>query len=302
VGAASVTETLTLGNDSLTLTAAPGLGGALLRFEARRRGAGTLPEPVFRPADPAAVGAVPFEPNASACYPLVPWVSRLSPAVLPTGGEPLPIPPTRPDEAYPIHGWGAYRGWTVLASDGASASLALEHEGPPPFAARLDYALEGASLRMVLTATNRFERAVGLGLGFHPWLPRHPGGTLEAPAEIVWLSGEDKIPTVAAKPPADWDFARPRPLPGRDLDNGFAGWTGQARYEWPAADGRWRLDVESDCDQYIVYAPAGRPFFCFEPVSHKPSPGQTGGLDGLVLVEPGASLLRAARFTVTPPA
>ncbi len=136
-----------------------------------------------------------------------------------------------------------------------------------------------------LAVTNRFDRAVGLGLGFHPWLPRHAGGRLRAATRHVWISGPDKIPFAAETPPADWDLSQERPLPERDLDHGFGGSTGAARYVWPAPDGIWQLAIASDCGDYIVYAPANRPFFCFEPTSHKPSPGQTGGLDGLIMVE-----------------
>jgi aldose 1-epimerase len=291
-------DILTLETDALRLEVAPGLGGAVLRFEAKR-GGGSEAEPIFRPASLADVAAAVFNPNASACYPLVPWVSRLSPPILPTAAGPLAIPPNWPGESFPLHGWGARSAWRVLSHDAQALRLGLGHPGPPPFSAQLEYALSGAALTMTLSVVNRLDRAVGLGLGFHPWLPRHAGGRLYAPARCVWMSGEDKIPFAAQAPPEDWDFSRERPLPARDLDHGFAGWAGAAYYDWPAREGAWRLEVASDCDEYIVYAPAGRSFFCFEPTSHKPSPGQTGELDGLVMVEAGGSFSRFARFTVT---
>jgi aldose 1-epimerase len=293
-------DILTLETEALRLEVAPGLGGAVLCFEAKRDGHSEA-EPIFRPASPDDVAAADFDPNTSACYPLVPWVSRLSPAALPTSTGPLAIPPNRPGEAFPIHGWGTYSAWRILSRTATALSLGLDHDGPPPFSARLEYALSGAALTMTLNVVNRLDRAVGLGLGFHPWLPRHASGRLYAPALCVWMSGADKIPFAAEAPPEDWDFSRDRSLPERDVDHGFGGWTGTAHYDWTARDGTWRLEVASDCDEYILYAPAGRSFFCFEPTSHKPSPGQTGELDGLVMVEAGKSLGRFARFAVTRP-
>jgi aldose 1-epimerase len=293
-------DILTLETEALRLEVAPDLGGAVLRFEAKRSDDDAA-EPIFRAASPADVAAVAFDPNASACYPLVPWVSRLCPPTLPTSAGPLAIPPNWPGEAFPLHGWGARSAWRILAHDAQTLRLGVDHPGPPPFSAQLEYALSGAALTMTLNVVNRLDRAVGLGLGFHPWLPRHAGGLLYAPARQVWMSGADKIPFAAQTPPEDWDFSRERPLPERDLDHGFGGWAGIAHYDWPARDGAWRLEVASNCNEYIVYAPAGRSFFCFEPTSHKPSPGQTGGLDGLVMVGAGESFSRFSTFAVARP-
>jgi aldose 1-epimerase len=165
----------------------------------------------------------------------------------------------------------------------------------------MDYLLSENMLTISLSVTNMLDRAVGLGLGFHPWLPRRPSGKLYAPADFVWMSGADKIPISAEKPKPEWLFSEERPLPRSDIDHGFGGWNGTAYYNWQAEDGPWNLSFSSDCSDYIIYAPANETFFCFEPTSHKPSPGQTGELDGLVMVNPGLSLQRYASFTVMAP-
>ncbi|MBZ5763234.1 hypothetical protein LAV84_27180 [Rhizobium sp. VS19-DR104.2] len=292
-------DIVSLENSLLRLSVAPALGGAAVCFEAKRI-IGS-PEPIFRPSAESDLNTVPFDPNSSSCYPLVPWVSRLSPAVLPTSDGSLHIPANRPNEEFPIHGWGAYTEWTVLSQSTDFLSLGLEHEGPPPFSAQMDYRLSENNLTISLGVTNKLDRPVGLGLGFHPWLPRRASGTLYAPAELVWISGADKIPTYAEKPKPEWQFSQARPLPDSDIDHGFGGWTGEAHYSWEAADGAWSLAFSSDCSDYIIYAPAKATFFCFEPTSHKPSPGQAGELDGLVMLEPGQSLDRFASFTVMVP-
>jgi aldose 1-epimerase len=294
-----VVEILGLENSLLRLDVAPSLGGAVLKFEAKRSAA--LPEPIFRPTSLSDVNAAEFNPNTSSCYPLVPWVSRLSPPVLPTSTGSLLIPPNRSNEEFPLHGWGAYHEWNIVSRTERSLSLGLEHMGPPPFAAQMDYLLSENMLTISLSVTNMLDRAVGLGLGFHPWLPRRPSGKLCAPADFVWMSGANKIPIFAEKPKAGWRFSDERSLPQSDIDHGFGGWNGTAHYNWQADDGLWNLSFGSDCSDYIIYAPANETVFCFEPTSHKPSPGQTGELDGLVMVDPDHSMRRYASFTITAP-
>jgi aldose 1-epimerase len=272
----------------------PALGGAVTRFDVLLPSG--RPEPVFRPAPASALDPAAFDPNDLSCYPLVPWVSRLRPAMLPTDGEPLPIPPTRPGEPYPLHGWGWYAAWQVQSASPTAARLRLDHPGPPAFAATLSYTLDGATLSIAIELENREPRRVGMGIGFHPWLPRRPSGRLHAPARTVWLSGPDRLPLEAVPPPEIWRFADERPLPDGDLDHAFDGWTGTAFYRWQTQEGEKRLLVESDCDRYIIYAPPQRDFFCFEPISHRPAP--TGEADGLVMVGPGSSMARWARFAV----
>ena len=273
----------------------PALGGAVTRFDVVQPSGRC--EAVFRPAPASALEPAGFDPNNLSCYPLVPWVSRLRPAALPADGEALPIPPTRPGESFPLHGWGWYAAWRVQSAGQTSARLALEHPGPPAFAAALSYALDGATLSIVIEVENREPRRVGMGLGLHPWLPRRPSGRLRASAQAVWLSGPDRLPTTAAPPPEAWRFAEERALPDGDLDHAFDGWDGTASYRWRTSEGERRLAIESDCDRYIIYAPPGRDFFCFEPISHRPAPSSEE--DGLVMVRQGESMARWARFAVT---
>jgi aldose 1-epimerase len=286
---------LRLETDAAAVTIHPQLGAAVTRFDVVQPSG--RHEAVFRPA-PATLDPARFDPNDLSCYPLVPWVSRLRPPVLPADGGTLPIPPTRPGESFPLHGWGWYAAWTVRSADPTSVQLSLEHPGPPAFAATLSYALEGATLSVAVEVENREPRRVGMGLGFHPWFPRHPTGRLRAPARTVWLSGPDRLPTAAAEPPEPWRFAVERALPHGDLDHAFDGWDGTASYRWQTSEGERRLTIQSDCYRYIIYAPPGRDFFCFEPISHRPAPA--GEADGLVMLGPGERMARWARFAVAP--
>jgi aldose 1-epimerase len=68
---------------------------------------------------------------------------------------------------------------------------------------------------------------------------------------------------------------------------------------WP--NRRLSLTISADTDYYVLYAPAGKDFFCFEPVDHPinavnlPGGGEAHGMTALA---PGESLSREFRFTV----
>jgi hypothetical protein len=68
----------------------------------------------------------------------------------------------------------------------------------------------------------------------------------------------------------------------------FDGWPGRARIAWPARG--VALEIEADMDYFILYIPAGRDLFCFEPVDHPINAHNLPGRPGLTVVAPGATL------------
>ena len=206
-------------------------------------------------------------PNQLACFPLVPWSNRLAGGFT-CNGRSYSIGPNREGDAYPIHGEGWLLPWQVAEQTGTRLSLLLDRSGGAPFSylAKMDYALCGASLGITLEVTNTGGCALPFGLGLHPWMPRSAGMTLRAPAGTVWLSGADKLPAAAVPIPPGWRFDEPGALPAIGVDNVFAGWDGVADIAWP--DRGIKLRIEADVAYYILYAPPGADFFCFEPVDH----------------------------------
>ncbi len=250
----------------------PDLGAGLAAYDLLRDG---TRRPLFRRAPEGTA-----DPFALACNVLVPWSNRIAGGGFSFGGRFHRLAPNLPGEPFPIHGNGFQSAWRVAAATAQSVTLALASDGPGPFRydAVLTYALAGGALTMRLAVTHRGTGALPYGLGLHPWLPRTPRTTLHAPAAHVWLEDARHLPAghvpVSARP--EWDFSTPRPLPAAWVNNGFDGWNGRARVDWPdrglrltiAARGG-RGDALRPLSRYLLYSPAAdAAFFCVEPVSH----------------------------------
>ncbi|RSZ56056.1 aldose 1-epimerase [Massilia atriviolacea] len=286
---------LVLRNAQLSAEILPGFGGALSRLDWI---GGAAPVPVLRPY---AGGEAAPRPNQLACFPLLPWSNRMA-GGFSHGGQRYDIAPNREGDPFPIHGEGWQRPWTVAFQSASQALLMLERRDGVPFSYRasLEYALRGNTLVVTLEATNTGALALPFGLGLHPWMPRAPGTTLQAAAREVWMAGADKLPAHAQAIPEAWSFERARALPDGPIDNIFEGWDGKARIRWP--ENGLNLEIAADGAYYIVYAPAGGDFFCFEPVDHLINAHNMAGgpaRHGLTVLAPGQRLRRTFSFAVT---
>nr|WP_307731807.1 aldose 1-epimerase [Massilia antarctica] len=286
---------MVLRNAQLTAEILPGFGGALSRLDWI---GGAAPVPVLRPY---AGGDAAPRPNQLACFPLVPWSNRMA-GGFSYGGERYDIAPNREGDPFPMHGEGWQRPWTVAFQSASQVLLMLERRDGVPFSYRasLDYALRGNALVVTLEVTNTGALALPFGLGLHPWMPRSPGTTLQAAARKVWMAGADKLPSHAQAIPETWSFEHERALPAGPIDNVFEGWDGKARIHLPERG--LNLVIAADSGYYIVYAPAGGEFFCFEPVDHLINAHNMAGgpaRHGLTILAPGQRLRRVFSFAVT---
>ena len=291
---------------SLRAVVLPAAGGGLARLDWQggtgRAGTASTVDvlPVLRPAPDGVARPLPGQ---LACFPLVPWSNRLAPDGFEFGGRRITPAPTREGEPCPIHGDGWRMPWQVEAQEDGSAVLSLDRRDGTPFAftAHMAYALTPHTLCVTLKVTNHGSHALPFGLGLHPWLPHPEDARLRAAAGGVWLSGADKLPAEhSAPPPAAWDFsAGARPLPAAGIDNAFTGWDGRAEIEWPSR--KLRLRIAADMGYFILYAPQGKDFFCFEPVDHPINAHNLPGgaqANGLTVLAPGQDLRRTVRFAV----
>lgn len=289
---------------SLRAVVLPAAGGGLARFDLLRdsaaHGTAAAVVPILRPAPD---GVAQPLPGQLACFPLVPWSNRIAPDGFEFEGRRYTPAPTREGEPCPIHGDGWRLPWQVEARDESSVVLSLYRCEATPFAftAHMAYTLSADGLRVTLKVTNNGAHALPFGLGLHPWMPHPEDALLRAAADGAWLSGADKLPKERVAPPAAWDFssAEPRPLPRDGVDNAFTGWDGRAQIDWPAH--KLRLRIEADMGYYILYAPPGKDFFCFEPVDHSINafnlPGGAAA-NGLTVLAPGQDLWRSVTFAV----
>ena len=282
----------------LRLVVLPELGGGIARFDlARSNGVA----PLFRPWAGACA-----DPNTLGCYVLCPFSNRISGGGLEAGDRFWPLAANFAGEPYPIHGDAWQHPWTVQEASATMLALVLESGSMPPFAyrAQLTYELVAHALRARLTVEHQGEVAVPYGLGFHPWLPRTPATTLQAAAEAVWLERPDHLPDrclpVSQRP--EWDFGKPRPLPCSWINNGFFGWSGRARIEWPERGLGLEIEAGDGLGSYVLYSPSAEAdFFCFEPVSHAVDAFHLLGgpqAHGLKLLRPGDGFGIECRFLI----
>jgi aldose 1-epimerase len=222
----------------------------------------------------------PGKGTQGACYPLVPFSNRIANGRFEFEGSTIEVPRNWPDPIarHPMHGDGWAASWRVVASDATSATVAFDHDGksgwPFRYRAAQSFRLDRDSLSVRITLQNREERAVPGGIGLHPFFVREPDCELFFDAEFVWLADAEVLPTKRIVTPAEWDFCHGRRLDDVVLDNCFDGWDGQASVVWLQRKLRLKIEAGEPFRHAVVFTPPGRPFFCFEPVSH--ANGQIG--------------------------
>jgi aldose 1-epimerase len=286
---------LSLRNEYLCLRVLPSMGGGIAGFDWMGRGAGV---PLMRPWREGDAQ----DPNRLACYPLLPWSNRIAHGGFFYRGRRIDLARNRDDDAWPIHGHGWQREWTVAHHEERALVLTLEQSAHDAYGyhALLGYRLDGDALRVRLRVTNTGEFALPFGLGLHPFFPLHGGARLRAPASAVWHNdGHGPLPVRRGAVPDEWNFSTERTLPAGGLNHAFEGWAGDAAIEWP--DQSLRLTIASDADNYVLYVPAGESFFCFEPVDHPINAVHLPGgplANGMTDLAPGASLERCFAFRV----
>jgi aldose 1-epimerase len=288
----SRTERVTLATPALRLELAPGIGGGITRFDWMR---GTDAVPLFRPVEQARVA----DPTELACFPLVPYSNRIANGRFEFEGREVDVAPNRADERFPLHGSGWLKAWTVEAATGTSATLSLVERGRPyAFYAAQHFEVVDTTLTVRVEVENRGKVALPFGIGLHPFLPRTPQTLLLAPATGMWQSGRDWLPTRHLRTPAAYNYGIAYPLPGRMVNHAFTGWMGRARVLWPELG--LALDVAADTDQYLLYTPERKDWFCFEPVDHPVNAVNLPGgavAHGMTALAPGQRLVRRFQFT-----
>lgn len=277
---------ITLRNASLLAEVLPGVGGALARFDWVGNGA---PRAVFR-----ACAMPPASPSQVACFAMLPWANRIAPGGFEFGGRTVSLLANREGEPCPIHGEGWQKSWEVQSRSPTEVCLTLDRSGASPFSyhAQLHYSLQDTSLVVTLAVRNCGTHTLPFGVGLHPWFARGDDVRLQAGATSTWNKDALGLPASEVALPNGWDFGTFQPLPDHAVDHVFGGWDGQAMIFLPEQG--IALRVSTDMGYFILYAPAGADFFCFEPVDHLPN-GQAAATNALA---PGCSLRRTVSFDV----
>lgn len=268
-------------------------GAAVLGWEIDAS-AGRLP--LLRPARHGGNGV----PDETSAFSLVPFGNRVGGNAFSFSGRDYRLTANAGDR-YRLHGDGWLSDWGIEAASDSSATLILRRTAdaaaPWDYLARQTVTLGGRSMALTLSVENTGEVALPFGLGWHPYFPLTPRTRLTAPASSLWLEGADHLPTEKIPLTADLDFRKAAPLPDHWINNGFEGWNGCARIDWPDRGLTLKIDADPAFSRYVVYRPdtdrdpayAGD-WFCFEPMTHTIDGFRMTGMGGLVLLDSGSSL------------
>ena len=232
---------------------------------------------------------------------LYPWANRIDGFDYRAAGKEAVIPRDRAriptdENGLPIHGLvpGLMR-WTPAqesASDALTATLdwsSPELLEPFPFAhsVAIEITATDGTLAIATTVRATGGDAVPVSFGYHPYLRLGPRSReqwrVEVPPMERLETDERLIPTGERRPLGDDE--RAFELADSSWDDGFAGLTAGARFTVSAPGRRIAVEFVEGYRYAQIFAPPGRDFICFEPMTAPTNALRSG--DGLAVVEPG---------------
>ncbi|MCE9649095.1 MAG: aldose 1-epimerase [Parvibaculum sp.] len=288
---------LHLENGDLAADVCPVAGGSLGRFEARGQA-------MLRRAPD--LGAT--DPLEMACYPLIPFSSRVAHARFRFEGRDVTLPPDALSAPHALHGIGWRRAWDVIEEADTQAEIGFTHQPPAhgekgwpwAFEARQTFALDGTALTIAISIANKAETAMPAGLGLHPFFEGRTTAKLTGDLPRIWEADADCLPTHLAEVTAVRKFARGRRIAPLTLDNCFAGGADPLDIEWEDRPLGLRM-TRSDTSHTVIYTPQAHDFFCVEPVTHMPNAlnrPEPAEVTGLRVLAPGETMRLECRFEV----
>ncbi len=292
------TDILSLTDGGFSAAVSPAAGGTLLYW--RKNG-----DDLMRPALSGAVER--RAADETAMFPLVPYSNRIRGGYFIYWGIRRTVPKNHPVVADPLHGEGWQTAWDVVETTRNAAKLAFDHNGKSgfPFAykAEQEFALDGGSLTVSLTLTNKGGIPMPCGLGWHPFFPKDDDTVVTFKNKNVWAHESAPPRERPIKTPAEWQFDKGLKISQLELDTCFGGFDGKAEIVWPARKRKINMTAYSDFGHVVVWSPAGRDFFCVEPVTNATdafnlaSRGIAG--TGIKTLDPDESLTETLTLTVS---
>jgi aldose 1-epimerase len=259
-------ERISLRSDLLHAVIAPAIGGSVTRLDLH---CGGDVHPILRPSDDAALARQGA--SQAAMHPLLPFANRVPGNVIDLVEPPLTLQPNVVGESCALHGIGWQRAWRVLEACEDRCALELivpREEWTFGFRAVQEFSVQGGQFRAELSIENISDRPIPVGLGFHPYIVRMTGMTLEFHADRFWLEGPGHLPTDVISLPPELDFAKPVLLPDTWRNNCYSGWDGRATLRDPVRGLELKLRASHPLRDLMLYVPPGEQYFCLEPQSH----------------------------------
>lgn len=210
------------------------------------------------------------EPDATACYPLLPFSNRITEGKFSFGGKDVRLPLNRPPQRHAIHGSGWQTPWQV--TERAADTIVMEvgntvDAWPWPWRAVQTFSLSENDLTLTMKVTNEGNEAMPLGVGFHPYFVRTPAATVTANVDKFWLVDHEVMPVELVDPPAQNQIANTIVVDEVPMDNTYTGWDGRATIRWPEWGASLTMEAPPPLTFLILFTPPGQDFFCCEPVS-----------------------------------
>ena len=242
------------------------------------------------------------------------------------GGQERVVPPTYPGGNAVVHGFAHVRPWRLVRHSPSRvvcelrtpADLTPEQAESYPFTVRLllSVGIENHELDVRLTAYNEGEQPAPVAMGLHPYIgdgvlgPDRSRIRVDLPGQTERaLSSNPPVPTGERRPAPSGPIAivplGQTMLAARtNLGNhstavvtalppigGQAGWT-------------VALTMDAGYQHVLLFAPDAQPSVSIEPHTHAPGAASQpeGHPDGLVGLEPDASLAATATLRLVPPA
>ncbi len=282
---------LNLSCGPLSLDIEPNLGGSVVRFE--RNGV-----PILR-ATPRGDELTALQASA---FPMTPFAGRILNGQFSFAGEAVQLPRNFPPEPHAIHGFGWQTGWQIAACDKTTATLRHRYEGddwPWQYESLQRFGVTHDELRLTMSITNRSDRDMPAGLGWHPYFPRKDAN-IQADTHTVWRTDDNLVPAPPILVTPHFDLSRTRPVDLLDFDHAFGVGSTVQHLTWP--DRTVTMSSDPLFSKLIVFTPPGEDYFCVEPASHAPDavnsslpPEQTG----LKILKPGKTLSGTIRLTIS---
>lgn len=234
------------------------------------------------------------------CYPMAPYCGRIDHGRFAFEGRAVALPPHPISAPHSLHGIAWQTSFVGARLSENTATMTLDHPGgggwPWAFSLVQTVRLTADALDIAMAITNADTASQPVGLGFHPFFPRREGVELTFNAERHWRLGPTLAPIAAEAVPERMDFARPRAVV-EGFDDIFSGFDGAGRIAWPY--GAAAMSASRNMGDATLFSPRGRPFFCFEPISHVPNAHNRDGMPGLAVLQPGEALEVEMRLRVS---
>lgn len=290
-------DVIRLHSGKLEAQLSPSAGGSIKRLD--YLGEDDRRWPVLRGTDAASV-----EPEDMGSFPLVPYCNRIRDGSFLFQGREIPMKLTKASDASPLHGHGWKARWSVVTAGDREAELLFAYtpgDWPWAYESRQRFTLDDRGLTVSISCKNLSAEPMPCGLGLHPYYPCSGETRLDTQVGHVWTVDEKVLPV--ERIPAEGRYGMQNRLAcSQDLDNGYDGWSGEARItspEWP-----FEILLKSDARFFQIYSPTGGDFFVAEPVSHANAalnePEDRWTELGLKVLAPGETTSLHARFEVAP--